>query len=111
MRLSDIKGDGALDVMADLIPPFVSIATDKEVVSAITSLGGTGVAEAASLAPLLVKSHRDDVVAILAALNGKTPDEYRAGMTLASLTTDLVGLLTDTDVGDFFGSQPTVTES
>ena len=31
MRLSDIKGEEALDMLADLLEPIVELATDKEI--------------------------------------------------------------------------------
>lgn len=56
-------------------------------------------------APALLKTHRSDIVAVLAALDGKTAEEYEEGMTLASVLVDLFELLTDEAFDDFLSSQ------
>lgn len=98
MRLSDIKGERALDVIADLCDPIVSIATDGEVRELLASLSGDTADAARKVIPALLKGHRQDIVSILAVLDDVTPEEYLAGASLAGLVEDLYELLTDEEI-------------
>lgn len=120
MRLSDIKGARVLDVLADIAEPAIAIASDREAMAFFTGIkpaeGQTAEDAFAQRmregAPALLKGHRDEVLRILAALDGVTPEEYEEGMTLASVLVDLVELLTDKDFAGFLSSQePTQTDS
>lgn len=110
MKLSDIKGDACLDVLADITGPVIALAQDEEVKGLFSGKGcPDGVdryqyatEQAKKGLPKLVKEHKDEVMQILAALDGKTPEEYADGLTLAKLMADLVELLTDEDFGSFF---------
>ena len=110
MKLSDIKGEACLDVLADITGPIIALAQDEEVKALFSGKGcpeGESPYEYASKCvkdglPKLVKSHKAEAIQILAALDGKTPDEYADGLTLAKLMADLVELLTDEDFGSFF---------
>lgn len=105
MKLSDISGERTLDVIADILPPVSRIAQDDSAMEIFVPKsvpeGMTQVQFFASRieksAPALLKGHRDDVIDILAAISGKTREEYVAGMNLASLVKDLVELMTDTE--------------
>lgn len=119
MRLSEIKGERVLDVIADIAPHVISIASDDEAkrfFKGVEPKEGQTPTEAFAErmrvgAPALLKSHREDVVAVLAALDGVTPDEYVEGMTLGSVLVDLFELLTDQAFEDFLSSQePTAEE-
>lgn len=110
MKLSDIKGDACLDVLADITGPVIALAQDDDVKALFSGNGCPEGADRYQYAtervkkglPKLVKSHKADFIQILAALDGKTPDEYADGLTLAKLMADLVELLTDEDFGSFF---------
>lgn len=110
MKLSDIKGEACLDVLADITGPIIALAQDEEVKALFSGKGcpeGESPYEYASKCvkdglPKLVKSHKAEVIQILAALDGKTPKEYENGLTIGSLIADLVELLTDDDFGSFF---------
>lgn len=104
MKLSDIKGERTLDVIAELIVPVMNIASDKEA-SAIFKRAPLPEGEAekkAALAnriksslPALLKGHKDDVITILAALAGKSKKKYAENLTLGTLTQDFIELLND----------------
>lgn len=110
MKLSDIKGEACLDVLADITGPIIALAQDEEVKALFSGKGcpeGESPYEYASKCvkdglPKLVKSHKAEVIQILAALDGKTPEQYANGLTIGSLIADLVELLTDDDFGSFF---------
>lgn len=111
MRLSDIKGDRVIDVVADLIDPVASIALDESVTLFKREKAPDGmtakdfaIQKLRKGAPVLLKTHKADVVAILAAIKGVTPEEYTDGLNMLTLLQDFVELLTDSEFLDLFTS-------
>lgn len=110
MKLSDIKGDACLDVLADITGPVIVLAQDEDVKALFSGNGCPEGADRYQYAteqvkkglPKLVKAHKAEVIKILAALDGKAPEEYAKELTLAKLMADIVELLTDEDFGSFF---------
>lgn len=110
MKLSDIKGDACLDVLADITGPVIALAQDEDVKALFSGNGCPEGADRYQYAteqvkkglPKLVKAHKAEVIKILAALDGKAPEEYAKELTLAKLMADIVELLTDEDFGSFF---------
>lgn len=106
MRLSEVKGERVFDVIADIIEPACSIAQDKEAAK-LFSRGdipeGVDSTEyvlgkvKASL-PKLMRGHKDDLVAILAALNDEDPTEYAKTITIPALLKGVYEILTDEDL-------------
>ena len=103
MKLSDVKGERTLDVLADLIGPIASIAMDENAAK-FFERGGCpegkdprefALEKARDMLPSLIKGHKDDLVEILAAVKGVTPKEYAEGLNLAALASDVAELLTD----------------
>lgn len=118
MRLSDVKGERVLDVIAEIAVPAINIASDEDALrffKAEKPEDGQTATEAFAdrmkvAAPALMKAHRDDFVAILAALDGVTVEEYVEGMTLGSVLVDVFELLTDEAFEDFLSSQEQMLE-
>lgn len=111
MRLSDIKGDRVIDVVADLIEPVSNIALDESVTLFKREKAPDGMAakdfaiqKLRRGAPVLLKTHKADVVAILAAIKGVTPKEYTDGLNMLTLLQDFVELLIDSEFVDLFTS-------
>ena len=100
MRLSDIKGEKALDVVADLIEPVAEIMCDKEISEIRKQEGGR--IKAISLA---IKNHKSAVMSILAALNGQTVEEYAKECNVLSLPKQLLDIINDPAMFDLFTSQ------
>ena len=118
MRLSDIKGDAAIDAVAELIPPVARIARDgkvrelfeqKKVPDGMTAIEFF-LSRVEGGASVLLADHKSDVIMILAALSGKTVEQYTEGLTFASLLNDLLELLNDEVFGDFLPSSGTSEE-
>lgn len=111
MKLSDIKGERVFDVIADIIEPIVNISQDKDAAEIFTPRELPEGMEPWEFflvrikksLPSLLKTHRDDFVAIMAAVNDVTPDEYKESMTLAKLLSDTIELVTDREFMSFFG--------
>ena len=103
MKLSDIKGERTLDVIADLIGPVCNIAMDDEAASLFKprkpKKGQTPtqafIERVREGAPKLLRDHRDDLVAILATIKGAEPAEYAGSMTLSGVVADVIELLSD----------------
>ena len=110
MRLSEIKGERVFDVIADIIEPACSIAQDKEAADLFDRSKerpeGMTAKEFAlervkRSVPKLMRSHRDDLVAIMAAIEGVAPEEYMQDVTVPSLVQAVYEILTDEDLLGF----------
>ena len=115
MKLSDIKGDRVLDVIADVIDPIANIAQDKDVAVIFKREAVPDGMEAREFfaermragMPALLKGHKSDIIAILATIEGVTPEQYAASLNLAKLFIDAMELLTDEAFVDFLSSSET----
>lgn len=96
MRLSDIKGDKAFEVLADLITPIKVLATDEEIRKAAEESYIDGLQVA-------LRTHPDEIKAILAILDLEAPDTYE--VSLALLPRKMMELWNDPDIRDLFMSQ------
>lgn len=112
MRLSDIKNERTLDVVAAIIGPVSRIAMDADAVQSIRpqklkkgeNKRDVVAARASNAVSVLLTKHRDDVVSILAALEGVTNEEYIVSLNLVKLGHDLFELLTDEEFVTLFPS-------
>lgn len=94
-KLSEIKGEEALDVLADMIVPITAIANDEEVRAGFE----TNVATCASIA---IKKHKDDVIDMLTALDGRSKKEMLEDMNILTLPAVLVEILNEPAVQSLF---------
>ena len=94
MKLSEIRGEQALDVIAAIIEPATEIMTDKEFLDLARS---RNIPKAASVA---IKNHKKAVLAVLAALDGEDPETYNP--SLISIPAKLVELFNDPELMDLF---------
>lgn len=101
-KLSDIRGEEALDVLADLLKPATDIMVDKEIVKLARSGDRVG---AVSIA---IKNHKDSVISILAILEGADPSKYEP--SLMELPIKLLEILNDPDLVQVFTSQGQMQE-
>lgn len=111
MKLSDIKGERTFDVVADLIGPIASIARDEEAAELFQPKDlpkgmtpwGFFLSRVEKSLPKLMKSHRAELITIMATINGVSEEEYVKNVNLGSLFADLVELVTDREFTSFFG--------
>lgn len=89
-KISEIKGEDALDVLADLLDPVSEICVDERVQNLIKER------KKIKLATLILKEHKKSILTILAILEGVNPDEYKP--SLAVLPVLVLQLLNDPDV-------------
>lgn len=107
MKLSEYRGDDALEVLAELIEPAVEILADADIAAAWRDKNpnktrGQKQLKAVSIA---IKKHKEAVIAILAELDHETPDEYREKINVVTLPKKLLEVLNDKDLRNFFTSQ------
>ena len=107
MKLSDIKGERAIEVIADLIEPVANIATDKECADLFSVRPVKGEDKNVSArkhlvkkVPLLLRTHKRDVIQIIATIDGKSVDD----MNLFSITAALIGIVKDEALIELFTS-------
>lgn len=107
MRLSDIRGERVFDVIADIIEPACNIAQDEDAASLFDrSIKRPDGMEPSQFAlervkravPKLMRTHRDDLVAILASIEGVTPEQYVQDLTMPKLIQAVYEMLTDEDL-------------
>lgn len=98
MRLSDIKGEAALDVFVNIIDPASEILTDNELQRLVNAN-----ATRMELVKLAIKNHKKAVIEILAALEGKTPDEYE--ISVLTLPAKLIEIFNDPELVNLFQLQ------
>lgn len=103
MKLSDVKGERVLDVIADIIEPIANIAEDEDASSLFRREDLPEGMTARQFAtkrlkralPPLLKKHKADVITVLASIEGVEKDEYTGTLDLLKLTKDFIELMTD----------------
>lgn len=115
MKLSNIKGDRVLDVIADIIDPIANMVQDKDVATMFKREAVPDGMEARDFfakrmckgLPALLKNHKADIIAVMAAIEGVTPEQYAASLDFPKLFTDVMELVTDDAFLNFLSSQET----
>lgn len=103
MKLSEIKGEKAIEVIAEIIEPATEIMTDTEFRDIARK---RNIPKAVSVA---LKNHKKSVLTILAALDGEDPEHYEP--TLLSLPAKLLELFNDPELMELFSSQDHPSEN
>lgn len=96
MTLSEIKGEDAFDVLADILDPLSAISTDEEVSRVYKT------ETRLELVKLLLKKHKREVLEIMAALDRTPVDEYE--VSLVTLPAKVLELINDPALKGFFPS-------
>ena len=105
MKLSELKGERAVEVLADLIAPIANIVDDQKNLQLFRfekREGETdreaGLRDFKEKIPNLLKTHKQDVLAILCAVNGANPED----MSLTDIVEGVVELANDKDFQSLF---------
>ena len=112
MRLSDVKGERTFEVVADIIEPVYRIAQDEVAVEMLSPKPCPEGEDPKKFmarrlvagVPVLLRSHKGDLVAIMAAIEGEDAEEYAASLDLAKLATSLAELVSDPALMGFLAS-------
>lgn len=111
MKLSDIKGERAVDVIVDLIGPINNIAADESAADLFrrrklpdgVSARDFAAQRLSAGIPALLKGHRADLIKIMAIIKGESEEQVVETMTPVSLVSDVADLITDDYFRLFFG--------
>ena len=103
MKLSDVKNERTITVIAEIIPPICEIAKDEKAAELFKKKKlpeGADVKAAAldrisALVPALLENHKNAIIRIFAAIEGVTPEEYAASLNVLKLVNDIAELLND----------------
>lgn len=112
MRLSDVKGERTFEVIADIIEPVYRIAQDEAAVEMLSPKPCPEGEDPKKFmarrlvagVPALLRSHKGDLVAIMAAIEGEDAEEYAASLDLAKLVASLTELVSDPALMGFLAS-------
>jgi hypothetical protein len=110
LKLSDVKGERTLDVVAACLGPVYNIGSDPKAAELFRRKAlPKGMTPMQALArrvsdclPSLLQKHKSDLIAILSAIQGVSPEQYVQELNLKNLLYDLTELLTDQDFETVF---------
>lgn len=98
MKLSDYKGEEAIDLLADLLTPIVTIYNDEEFRKAVdeqkTNL---------EIVQLLLKMHKKEVLLMMALIDQEDPETYEP--SIFGLPYKLMEIMNMPEVSMLFLSQ------
>ena len=90
-KLSEVKGEEALDVLAEILEPIVTIINDEEVKAGFE----TNIAKSVSIA---LKKYKTEILQIFASINGKPVEETCEEIDILSLPSYLVEILNEPEI-------------
>lgn len=110
MKLSDVKGERVFDVLADIIDPIANIAEDEQAAALFKKAklpesmapGKFLLERARKAVPALLRGHKGDIIAILAAIEGVEPETYKGTLNMFRLFKDCTSLLSDEAFSELF---------
>ncbi len=97
MRLSEIRGEQALDVLANILDPISKIAVDEEFQKLVKTNDRLGCIQH------ILRNYKKETLFIMASLDGEDPKDYNP--TLPQIPAKLLELLNDPMIKPFFESQ------
>lgn len=97
MKISEIKGERALDLLAEMMDPITEILADKELKR--IAANGTRI----QLIKKILKDHKKSMITILALLDDQDPETYEP--TLPEIPAKIMQVLNDPAFKSFFTSQ------
>ena len=97
MKFSELKGEAALEALADMIEPAAEIASDVHFVKCLKDGNRMKAVE------LVLRNHKKAIIQILAAAEGQKPETFE--VNLLTLPKKLIEVFNDPDVVDLFQLQ------
>lgn len=97
-KLSEIKGEDAIDVLADILEPLTIIMSDDEIRKAVKAKLPN-----IKIIYLALKSHKKEIVKILAVMDGQDAETYE--VNLLELPARILEILNDETLMSLFTSQ------
>lgn len=108
MKLSDYKGEAAIDLLADIMEPMAIILADKEIQNLYFAKDEKG--NRIRNAPIkyvkpMLKNHKKEVIEILARVEGIPVEEYREQCNVITLPMQILEFINDKEIQNLFTSQ------
>lgn len=115
MKFSELTTDNALDVFCEVIPYIERIMNDEELVAELkkeldidentTNVEKTAIvlSKVKVIAPIILKKRRDDVLGIVAVINGMSVEDIKKQNVVKTLI-QVREVLNDKEFMDFFKS-------
>lgn len=105
MKLSQIKGERAYDILTEIVEPITNIMFDEEARKAFENMGEKSQPkDVFKVLPKVMKSHKSDLIKALAIIDGVTVSQYKENLTLAKIASDFWDLLNDEESQKLFTS-------
>ena len=98
-NLADVKGDAALDLVADLIDPVTEIMSDPVVAAAYRGTEKEPGSKAKAI-KVAIKTHKKAVTTILALMDEEDPKTYEPSAMVIPVR--LLQILNDPDMNSLF---------
>ena len=103
MKLVDITGDRAFEVLSDIVDPVANIVSDADASEIFIRKSIPKDVDARAFVvnrikkaiPQLLKTHKDDFITIVSLINGVDREEYTRNVSLPSLIIDVSELIND----------------
>lgn len=95
-RITEARGDEAMEILDQLMEIIESLGKDKEMQTTFKSLS------IASAVQFLVRKHREEVYKLMALDDGVTVEEERGLMSALSIPVKLMRLMHDPSVRELF---------
>lgn len=102
MTIFDLKGDEALDALADVLEPFAAIFGDKELAEAYRS------GKNMTAVKIAVKGHKKEVKELLARVDLQDPETYE--ISFMTLPLKLLTFFNRPEIRELFPSVPPKTQ-
>lgn len=102
MKLSEIRGEAALDLLADIIEPAAEIMSDPKIKILYEKK------DRAALIKAVIKDHKRSIIEILAAIDGVPAKDYE--VSIFTLPIKVLELFNDPEMLNFFTSQELMEE-
>ena len=103
MKLSEIRGEAAIELLADILEPAAIIMADPEVEKVIKADKPKII-----IASTLLKNHPKEILKILALLNQEDLETYKPSLLV--LPKMVIDLLNDEELMNLFHSQSQLKE-
>lgn len=116
MKLSEIKGERAIEIMADLLEYIGEIVADKKALELFeqekdkkTSPIETMLNKFSKNLPYLLKTHKKSICSIFATLEDMPYEKYLEEMTIPKIILTIKDLMADEELKQLFTSAKTVS--
>ena len=106
MKISDYKGEDAIDLLADIIDPLSAILDDDEIQKEAEA--GEGM-KTLKMARMILKKYKSECIAIFARIEGVDVSEYKP--TLFQLIKQVLDVLNDEEAQELFTSQGQIEDA